>query len=359
MGIEKATRSYEAWLGGHTALVKPDLDRKHTEMARESFPFFRATYYRWAQLWPEVCGELAAAPPVLAVGDLHVENFGTWRDAEGRLAWGVNDFDEVYPLAYTNDLVRLATSTLLADRTEHGSLPADVACEALLSGYGATLQTGGCPFILGEHHRRLAYLFGHQARDPRRFWLKIRELPPPEAKLPGSALSALKALLPEREVEFSLARRVAGLGSLGKQRFVAFGTWHGGAFAREAKAVTPSAAAWAADDSKAKVLIPDLVRKAVRAPDPFWTIHGSWVVRRLSPDCGRVELTALRAIRDDLRLLRAMGAETANVHLGTRGARKTIRRDLDKRPAGWLCAAAQAMLDATLADWHTWRDRRG
>jgi len=31
---------------------------------------------------------------VLAVGDLHVENFGTWRDAEGRLIWGVNDFDE-------------------------------------------------------------------------------------------------------------------------------------------------------------------------------------------------------------------------------------------------------------------------
>jgi len=35
---------------------------------------------------------------VLAVGDLHVENFGTWRDAEGRLIWGVNDFDEAWRL---------------------------------------------------------------------------------------------------------------------------------------------------------------------------------------------------------------------------------------------------------------------
>jgi uncharacterized protein (DUF2252 family) len=29
---------------------------------------------------------------------------------KGRLAWGVDDFDEAFPLAYTNDLVRLASS---------------------------------------------------------------------------------------------------------------------------------------------------------------------------------------------------------------------------------------------------------
>ena len=28
------------------------------------------------------------APQVLSVGDLHLENFGTWRDADGRLVWG-------------------------------------------------------------------------------------------------------------------------------------------------------------------------------------------------------------------------------------------------------------------------------
>ena len=39
------------------------------------------------------------------VGDLHVENYGTWRDAEGRLVCGNNDFDETCPLPYTNDVV--------------------------------------------------------------------------------------------------------------------------------------------------------------------------------------------------------------------------------------------------------------
>src|SRR3974390_2499593 len=108
MDLRESTRAYEAWLARTVPLGSSDLARKHRLMARDAFSFLRATFYRWAQLWPEVCGELADAPAVLAVGDLHVENFGTWRDAEGRLIWGVNDFDETASLPYTQDLVRLA-----------------------------------------------------------------------------------------------------------------------------------------------------------------------------------------------------------------------------------------------------------
>jgi uncharacterized protein (DUF2252 family) len=51
---------------------------------------------------------------VLAVGDLHVENFGTGRAIEGRLVWGISDFDEAATQAHTNDPVRLATIAFLA-----------------------------------------------------------------------------------------------------------------------------------------------------------------------------------------------------------------------------------------------------
>ena len=88
------------------------------------FPFFRATFYRWVQVWSGICSELVSAPEVLAIGDLHVENFGTWRDREGRLIWGVNDFDEAYPLPYTNDLVRLAASAEIADATSEVEIQA-------------------------------------------------------------------------------------------------------------------------------------------------------------------------------------------------------------------------------------------
>src|ERR1035441_7492991 len=87
MNIRKATEKYEAWLVRHLRIVAPDLQFKHEQMRTSPFPFLRATYYRWAQIRTEVCGEAARAPRVLAVGDLHVENFGTWRDIEGRLVW--------------------------------------------------------------------------------------------------------------------------------------------------------------------------------------------------------------------------------------------------------------------------------
>src|SRR5258708_4405293 len=119
MHIKEATRRYEAWLAQQTTPVPDDLDYKHRQMSAGAFPFLRATFYRWAQVWPQVCPELMTAPVVLAVGDVHVENFGTWRDLEGRLIWGVNDFDETYPLPYTNDLVRLAVSAGLVMAKSH------------------------------------------------------------------------------------------------------------------------------------------------------------------------------------------------------------------------------------------------
>jgi len=87
MGIRKATEKYEAWLSRQISIVETDRQLKRQRMREGPFPFLRATFYRWAQIWPVICTELAAAPAILAVGDLHVENFGTWRDAEGRLIW--------------------------------------------------------------------------------------------------------------------------------------------------------------------------------------------------------------------------------------------------------------------------------
>ena len=45
--------------------------------------------------------------------DLHAENYGTYMDAEGVLAFDVNDFDEAYLGHYTWDLQRMAASLAL------------------------------------------------------------------------------------------------------------------------------------------------------------------------------------------------------------------------------------------------------
>src|SRR6185503_1643436 len=103
MGIVSATKEYERWLGDRLVLDQRELDDKHEEMASDPFSFLRATFYRWVQVWKDKCSDLDSAPEALAVGDLHVQNFGSWRDREGRLVWGINDFDEAHPMAYTQD----------------------------------------------------------------------------------------------------------------------------------------------------------------------------------------------------------------------------------------------------------------
>ena len=152
VNVVKSTRRYEAWLGSHTSILKSDLRLKHQHMAEAPLSFLRATFYRWAQVWPEVCSDLAKAPRVLGVGDLHIENFGTWRDAEGRLVWGVDDFDEAATLPFTNDLVRLAVSTLLAIEAGHLSLKAKDACAVILDGYRKSFAEHGQPFVLSLIH---------------------------------------------------------------------------------------------------------------------------------------------------------------------------------------------------------------
>src|ERR1700721_53505 len=155
MNVVKATRQFEDWLGHRTDLVKKDLQLKHASMKAAVSPFFRAPFYRWAQVWPKVCPDLAKSPQVLAVGDLHVENFGTWRDVEGRLIWGVNDFDETHPLSYANDLVRLAVSAHLAAADGHLPLKHKDICDSLLEGYRESVRSGGMHFVLGENHEWL------------------------------------------------------------------------------------------------------------------------------------------------------------------------------------------------------------
>ena len=173
---------------------------------------------------------------MLGVGDLHVENFGTWRDIEGRLVWGINDFDEVWRLPYTVDLVRLAASAHLAIKSsasrhrDQGRMRCDPR------------WLPGRP-----HYRRSSVRFGRapslaarydDGRPPRpeHFWAKLEALTP-VPRVPASARKAIEGLLPAKGLRYSVAHRIAGLGSLGRERYVATAEFHGGKIAREAKAL--------------------------------------------------------------------------------------------------------------------------
>ena len=355
MNIVKATRKFEQWLRLHTRVVKKDLRLKHKEMASAAFPFFRATFYRWVQVWPEICDELPKAPHVLALGDLHVDNFGTWRDAEGRLIWGVNDFDEAASMPYTNDLVRLAASAILAIEEGRLALKAKTACEAILDGYESSLAAGGKPFVLEEQHQWLRTLVNGQLRDPAHFWKKMNALQPLRREIPRSAGNALEHLLPSRDLNYRVVTRVSGLGSLGRVRLVALADWNGGTVAREAKALVPSSVGWQKNGPPPGILCQLLASLAVRGRDPFFQVRNRWIIRRLSPHCCRVALVDLPHHRDELRMLHAMGWEVANVHWGSRKAIKKVHRHLKSLHGDWLASSAKKMAKSVSEDWQTWR----
>jgi hypothetical protein len=290
---------------------------------------------------------------VLAVGDLHIENFGTWRDLEGRLIWGVNDLDEAWPAAYTIDLVRLATSAYLAVEEEHHG------AESIEAGYRAGIDGGGEAFILAEKHQWLRLMALGELRDPVHFWAKMTSLPAYKGEVPPEVRKLIEGALPAARQDYQLKRRLAGLGSLGHPRILALTQSRGAWIAREAKAVRPSAWVWAKGGGELEIYGAKLAESAIRVRDPFVGFTNHWLVRRLAPDCSRIELSSLPQKRDKEKLLYSMGREIANMHFGSARAIPAVKNDLAKRKGRWLHKASKAMLAATLKDWKVWRKSAG
>jgi hypothetical protein len=323
-------------------------------MRRDRFTFFRATFYRWAQHWDRVAAPVRAAPEVLAIGDAHVENFGTWRDDEGRLVWGTNDFDEAARLPYTNDLVRLAASAVLAHAEGQLFIASPKICDAVMLGYTSALDHGGRPIVLDGGTRWLRDLVDSNLRDADHFWENLLESP----KWRGTVSHRSKALLaagPKSAQLVRLIHRTSGAGSLGRPRLTAIYSLDGGYAAREVKARTPSAWYWARGiPRKVRDPLPRVWLDAIRSQDPFLEATKRWVVRRLAPDCSRINLAAIPKRRKESALLSVMGWELANVHLGSSRAR-TVQQHLRRLGNDWLPAAVDTMVAEMMRDHQLWK----
>jgi hypothetical protein len=354
--ILTATKDFEKWVSPRTDVVKSQFSDKHKQMAESPVQFLRGTFYRWTQLFPEICSDLGKSPVVLSVGDLHIASFGTWRDGFGRLIWGIDDFDEAYPLPYANDLVRLAVSATL-DASE-GEIKVGLAnvIDVILDGYRTCLSGGGKPFVLEEKHKWLRNIALDSLDVPGDFWKKMDALPEARTNVPPEARKAISRLLPAPKLPYRLVRRIAGVGSHGHARFVAISDWRGGQIALEAKAAIPSACLWARPAASSRIYYQLLLERAIRCPDPFVRLSGKWLVRQLAPDSSPIEIETMSGQKDQDRLLHAMAWETANVHLGTPRAAARIAADLNSRSGKWLRTAVKDMSAATIGDWKEWKE---
>ncbi|MEK1853055.1 MAG: DUF2252 family protein [Phyllobacterium sp.] len=347
--------AFEAWLEAELKgdLFQPDRDKKHTKMQDNAFAFLRATYWRWAETILEICPELSDAPVVVAIGDTHLENFGTWRDVEGRLVWGANDFDDAAPMPYALDLVRLAVSAALARNDETTSVRE--ICETILGGYRLGLNKLE-PIILDEEHRNLRENLVMPENERQKFWDKLEKAPHELRGTQPAYEFALHDALPEINPTFSFARRSAGTGSLGRPRFAGTVRWKGGNVVREAKRLVQSAWLLAHSSGDHTIFTESIAKGRQRSPDPHYQVTGSIIVRRLSPNSRKIEVEDDREIILSHDMLEFMGREIANCHAHDATAFAAVVGDLEHRGSEWLCDAVKKVRPIVEADYEEFKD---
>lgn len=115
---------------------------KYERMRADVFTFFRGTCHLFYQDWSQD-SPLNQAPPVWNCGDLHLENFGTYKGDNRLVYFDINDFDEGSLAPCTWDVTRLVTSVIVASHTlKLSEEQALCLCNEFLDTYAKTLAKG-------------------------------------------------------------------------------------------------------------------------------------------------------------------------------------------------------------------------
>lgn len=215
------------------------LTRKLDAIAADPFSFFRGTNNLYAASLADA-PLLHEAPRTLVCGDLHLENFGSFKGDNGLVYFDMNDFDEALVAPFTVDLVRVLSSLQVAAYSwKLADEDASNLCRRFLDTYAAALVDGKPRWVerstatgivrdllRGLRKRnRAAYLAQRTERDGNRIHLRIdgrRTLraSKEEARRARRILQAYgEQGNGQRFVAVDVARRIAGTGSLGLERY--------------------------------------------------------------------------------------------------------------------------------------------
>ncbi|OLL28917.1 hypothetical protein BTH42_24555 [Burkholderia sp. SRS-W-2-2016] len=217
------------------------LAMKYKAMRGSPFVFLRGTCHLFYERLPRA-KVLDDAPPVWICGDMHLENFGSYKADNRLIYFDNNDFDEACLAPPPYELVRLLTSVLVgAGDLKLSRAQALALCHTALDAYGAALVQGKSRWIETEtatgmvrdlfdalaSRTRAAHLDRRTVLKGKTRTLKVdgkKALPVSDAQRAAVLQFMQQFAAGEPNPEFyrtlDVGRRIAGTGSLGVDRYV-------------------------------------------------------------------------------------------------------------------------------------------
>ena len=312
---------------------------KYAKMAQSPFIFLRGACHLFYEALPDT-PLFRTAPLAWCCGDLHFENFGSYKGDNRLVYFDINDYDEAALAPVTWDIVRLLTSIQcgadVLKATPGESLAASQCC---LDAYRNALITGKPLWVERETSSGLVreLLTTLQGLDRAAFLEKrtISKGGQRSLKLDGvkalPASDAQKQLVLEFMERFAvtqpnpkffqvldIGRRIAGTGSLGLERFVVLVEGKGspdGNYLIDIKEARPSA------------LAPRLARLGIG--QPAWADEASRVVS-IQQRMQAIDHAFLQAVTLDGRasVLKGLQASEDRVVIGEWGRKLDRLKDV-------------------------------
>ena len=354
---------------------------KYRAMRASAFAFFRGSAHLFYDRLPR--NGIFRSPLVWSCGALHLENFGSFK-ADNRLVYfDINDFDEAALAPASWDLVRMVSSLrVAADNVTVRKSEAEGLCSLFVESYATALGLGKEYWVERDTAEGLvrSLLEGLKTRRRADF---LNSRTQTKGKVRRLRTDGIKALSPSNEqrvlVEafmagfaltqpepdfyevLDVARRIAGIGSLGVDRYAILVTGKGspdGNYLLDLKEAMPSVLAsrvaarqpqWPTEAHRVVTVQRRLQAVSPAFLQPVLLAESSYVLRALQPSEDRVTLDAATQGRGALeQTMQTLARMLAWAQLRSSGREGSATADelVDfGRRAKWR----QKLLDASLA----------
>ncbi len=223
----------------NAGMPAPLHDLKWAALKESAFRFYRGTCHLFAQDFTKLY-KIKPRVRTWICGDLHFENFGSYKGENRQVYFDLNDFDEAILAGPEPEVARLLTSIIIgASQMKVAAIGLHKALYDIMEAYVTTLQQGKALMLEAEvAHGRFKKYFEHLATlDREAFILKhtykhkgallmkpdnIHFMALPEDKKP-KIYEGLTPLLDSAGFKHFVFEdavfRIAGTGSLGLQRY--------------------------------------------------------------------------------------------------------------------------------------------